>query len=66
MVEWKSPTAMTIWTIGTGLIGGIASIILAKRIEKEGIVGFDSGKMFFAILGASALNIYIASVIKGN
>jgi len=63
---WKTPTALTVWTLGTGLVGGLASMILTKRAEKMGWIKFDSSKVFFAILGASALNLYLASAIMGE
>lgn len=65
--EWTgTPTALTMWTIGTGLLGGAASIILSRRAEKEGWTKFKTGYIVFGVLVASALNIFIASKIIGE
>jgi len=62
----KTPSALTLWTIGTGLLGGLAAMILTKRAEKEGWTEFKTGWIIGGILAASALNIIIASKLKGR
>lgn len=65
--DWvRTPSALTMWTIGTGLLGGAASIILSRRAEKEGWTRFKSGYVIGGVLAASALNIWIASQISGE
>jgi len=60
------PSALTIWTLGTGFLGGLASILLSKRAEKAGWSRFKTGYIVAAIVAASALNLYLASRIQGE
>jgi len=65
--EWiRTPSALTMWTIGTGLLGGLASILLSRRAEKAGWSKFKTGYIVTGVLVASALNIFIASKIIGE
>jgi len=65
--DWvKTPTALTMWTLGTGLLGGLASILLSKRAEKAGWSKFKTSYVVVAIVAASALNLYLASRMQGE
>ena len=69
MVEqsWlKTPTALTVWTLGTGLLGGLATYILTKRVEKEGWTKLPVDAVVGGVIAASLLNIIIAASIKGE
>lgn len=61
-----TPSALTMWTIGTGLLGGLASVILSRRAEKEGWTKFKLGYVIVGVVAASALNIWLASQIQGE
>ena len=61
-----APTALAVWTIGTGMLGGIASLLLSRRAEKEGWSKFKTGYLIVGIIIASAANILLASQIKGE
>jgi len=61
-----TPSALSLWTIGTGLLGGAASMLLSKRAEKEGWSRFKTGYIILGVLGASALNIWLATQITGE
>jgi len=61
-----TPTALSLWTIGTGLLGGAASIILSRRAEREGWSRFKTGYIILGVLGASALNIWLATQLTGE
>lgn len=62
----RTPSALTFWTLGTGILGGIASMVLTKRAEKEGWTKFKADAIIGGLLLASALNIIIASKLKGE
>ena len=62
----KAPSALTFWTLGTGVLGGIASIVLTKRAEREGWTKFRTSAIVAGVIIASALNLVIASKIKGE
>ena len=62
----KAPSALTFWAIGTGFLGGVAAIILSKRTEEAGWTEFKTGWVVLGVLAASALNIIIASKLKGR
>ena len=61
-----TPSALTFWTLGTGVLGGLASIIFTKRAEREGWAEVRTGDIIIGILAASALNLIIASKLKGK
>jgi hypothetical protein len=61
-----TPSALVIWTLGTGFLGGLASMILARRAEKAGWDKFKTGYMLAGIVAASALNLYLASRMQGE
>jgi len=61
-----TPSALTMWTIGTGMLGGLASVILSRRAEKEGWTRFKTGYVLCAVLAASGLNIWLATQIRGE
>lgn len=61
-----TPSALTIWTLGTGFLGGVASMLLARRAEKAGWSKVKTGYVIFGILAASAMNIYLAAKIQGE
>lgn len=61
-----TPTALSLWTIGTGMLGGLASIILSRRAEKEGWSKFKIGYVLGGVLIASGLNIWLATQITGE
>ena len=63
---WNTPTAITFWTLGTATLGAIATIILTKRIEKEGWTEIPVSAILGSVAAASALNIVLASVITGK
>ena len=65
-VWWRTPTALTVWTLGTGLIGGIATVILSKRIEKAGWTQIPVAAVVTGVLVASAINLLAAGMIKGK
>ena len=59
---YVSPAVATIiFSLGTGALGGIASMILAKRIERT--EGVNIGILLLAVSIASALNIGFALAI---
>jgi len=65
--DWiGTPSALTAWTLGTGMVGGLASVILSRRAEKAGWSRFKTGYVIAGIIAASALNIYLASKIMGE
>jgi len=51
------PTGLTMWTLGTGFLGGVASTVLSKRAEREGWSSFKTRYLVLGILLASGLNI---------
>ena len=56
---YVSPAVATIiFSLGTGMLGGVASMILAKRIERT--EGVNIGILILAVAMASALNIGFA------
>lgn len=61
-----TPTALAMWTLGTGILGGLATIILSKRAEKEGWSRVKTGYVVGAVVVASGLNIWLATQIKGE
>lgn len=61
-----TPSALTIWTLGTGVLGGLASIILTRRAEKAGWSKFKAGSVIGGVIVASFLNILIASKMEGK
>lgn len=62
----KAPSALTFWTLGTGLLGGLASVILTKRAEREGWTKFKTEGIIGGVIIASALNLIIAAKLKGE
>lgn len=65
--DWlQAPTALVLWTLGTGFLGGLASILLSKRAEKAGWSKFKTGYIITGIALASILNIIIASKLEGE
>lgn len=62
----RTPTALTVWTLGTGFLGGLASMALAKRAEKAGWSRFKTGYIVTGVIAASAINIIIASRMRGE
>jgi hypothetical protein len=62
----KTPSALTMWAYGTGVLGGIATIILTKRAEAEGWTRFKTEQVLMGILLASALNLIIAAKMEGE
>ena len=57
--SYVSPAvASIIFSIGTGALGGVATMILAKRIEKS--VGVSLPIILLAVGMASALNVAFA------
>lgn len=59
---YVSPAVATIiFSLGTGALGGVASMILAKRIERT--EGVNIGILILAVAMASALNIGFALAI---
>jgi len=61
-----TPTALALWTIGTGMLGGVASLLLSRRAEKEGWSRFKTGYVLAGIFIASAANILLATQITGE
>jgi len=61
-----APTALALWTIGTGMLGGVASFVLSRRAEKEGWSKFKTGYIILGIVLVSAGNIWLATQIKGE
>jgi|GEM_PF-3060983 len=61
-----TPSALSLWTIGTGLLGGAASMLLSRRAEKEGWSKFKTGYVVAGIFIASAANILLATQITGE
>jgi len=61
-----TPSALSLWTIGTGLLGGAASMLLSRRAEKEGWSRFKTGYVVAGIFIASAANIWLATQITGE
>jgi len=62
----QTPSALTFWTLGTGVLSGFATMILTRRAEKEGWSRVKTGAIVGGVVAASALNIFIASKIKGE
>ena len=56
----------TLWALGTGALGGVASIILAHRATQEKWVEFPAWALILGIVVASAANIAIALTLKGE
>ena len=57
--SYVSPAvASIIFSIGTGALGGVASLILAKRIEKS--AGVSLPVLLLVVGAASALNVIFA------
>ena len=57
--SYVSPAlASIIFSLGTSAIGGVASVILAKRIEKS--FGVNLGILLIAVGVASAINLIMA------
>lgn len=61
-----TPTALALWTIGTGMLGGVASFVLSRRAEKEGWSKFKTGYIIAGVLIVSAGNILLATQIRGE
>lgn len=60
--SYVSPAvASIIFSIGTGALGGVATMILAKRIEKS--VGVSIPIILMAVAISSALNVAFALTI---
>mgnify|MGYP001146973013 CR=1 FL=1 len=65
--QWlKTPSALTIWSLGTGILGGVATVIFTKRVQEAGWSRFKTGPVIFGILAASTVNILIASKLRGE
>ena len=65
--EWvATPSAIAIWAIGTGVLGGLSTIILTRRVEEAGWSKFKAGSVIGGVIAASAINIIIASKLKGE
>jgi len=62
----RTPSAISLWTIGTGALGALASLILTKRAEKEGWSRFKTGNIVAGIVIASGFNIWLATKIMGE
>jgi len=63
----QTPSALTFWTLGTGVLSGFATMILTRRAEKEGWSRVKTGVMVSSVVAASALNIILAGkIIKGE
>lgn len=60
------PTALSLWTIGTGIFGGAASLLLSRRAEKEGWSRIKTGYIIAGIFIASAANILLATQLTGE
>lgn len=59
-----SARAMTYWALGTGILGGLATVILSSKIEKKEV---DFGKLLLGIALASAGNFLAIQLIgKGG
>lgn len=57
-----SPSAaVLIFSMGTGALGAVANIVLASRLEEK--KGMDIWMLVFAVIAASALNIFFASML---
>lgn len=66
-VEWiRTPSAIAIWALGTGVLGGLATMILTRRVEEAGWSKFKAGSVIGGVIAASAINIFIASKIRGE
>jgi hypothetical protein len=61
-----TPSALTMWAYGTGVLGGIATIILTKRAEAGGWTRFKTEQVVMGVILASALNLIIALKIEGQ
>lgn len=59
LASYVSPAvASIIFSLGTGALGGVASIILAKRIERTG--GVNLTLLLLVVAIASAMNVIFA------
>ena len=56
----------TLWALGTGALGGVASIILAHRATQEKWTEFPAWALILGIVVASAANIVIACTLRGK
>jgi len=65
-MDVKVPTAMLVWMLGTGILGGIASFILARRAEREEWSTVKVGALGAAIILASVLNVVMALTLTGT
>jgi hypothetical protein len=61
-----TPSALTMWALGTGILGGIATTILTKRTEAGGWTRFKTEQVLMGVLLASALNLIVAAKIQGE
>lgn len=62
----KTPTALTFWTLGSGVLGGVATMIVTKRAEKGNWSKVKAAYIIGGVVLASLLNIIIALKIKGE
>jgi len=53
-------------TIGTGMLGGVASLVLSRRAEREGWSKFKIGYVLAGVVIASAANILLATQLTGE
>lgn len=65
--QWlETPSALTIWTLGTGVLGGLATVILTRRVQAASWSRFRAVSVIGGVVAASALNIFIASKLRGE
>lgn len=57
-----SPSAaVLIFSMGTGALGAVANMVIASRVEEK--KGMDLWLLVFAVIAASALNIFFAAML---
>ena len=56
----------TLWALGTGALGGLASIFLAHRATQERWTSFPTGAIILGIAVAGAASIAVALTLKGK
>jgi len=61
-----TPSALMLWAMGAGILGGVANLILTKRTEAGGWTRFKTEHVLMGVLLASALNLIIAAKITGE
>ena len=65
-VWWRTPTALMIWMFSTSILGGVATYVLTKRVEKAGWTQVPAGAIIGGAFAASAINLLAAGLIKGK